>query len=75
MHDGEKPIHFFLFNTETSPEEISYVINNLAPEQDISDDEVPDHPREDQNAVEIDYTHQRVLDPDEEPNRCELPPS
>ena len=48
-----------------TPEEIVRVINSLAPEQDISDDETLGAHGEDQNADATDDTHERVLDPGE----------
>jgi hypothetical protein len=70
-----QPTRLFLFSTDLPPEEIARAINSPAIEPVSSDHEVPGHPGESQNANEIDNSHERVLDPSDDPQERELPPS
>jgi hypothetical protein len=69
---ADKPIRFYLFSTDTPPEEIARVINSLAPEPASSDDEVPIHSGQDLNGDDIDDTDERIVHPGE-PNERGLP--
>jgi hypothetical protein len=70
-----QPTRLFLFSTDLPPEEIARVINSPATEPVSSDDEVPGHPGQSQNANEMDDSNERVLDPSDDPQERELPPS
>jgi hypothetical protein len=53
----------FYIHSDTPLEEIADFINNVAPKQVASDDEVPDHPGKDRRHDEIHDTSKRVVDP------------
>jgi hypothetical protein len=73
---GKEPRIRFLFGKDISPEEAARIINGLSPNKTgvASEDEVPADLGEDLNADEIDATHERVLDPSDDPQERGLPP-